>query len=150
MTTTNESKVNLILDKPSNWIQWFFIIQNTAKTNKVWEYVDLAIKKDNILVLELPKWPIPKDVLSTATLISKLDQHQLTAYNQLYTKYKDNLHIYQKKEQAINNISNYIICMISVAYLPLINGLDMVYKRLQVFKKALTPITLGQKHDILN
>ena len=69
-------------------------------------------------------------MLSTATSISELDQHQLTAYNQLYTKYKDDLRIYQKKKQAINDISNYIICIISVAYLPLINSLDTVYKRL--------------------
>ena len=38
----------------------------------------------------------------------------------------------------------------SVAYLPLINGLDTVYKRLQALKKALAPTTSGQKHDILN
>ena len=94
MTTTNKSKVNLILDKPSDWIQWFFIVQNTAKTNKVWEYVNPATKKDNISVLEPLKRPTPKDVLSTAISISELDQHQLTAYNQLYTEYKDDLRIY--------------------------------------------------------
>ena len=126
----NESKVNLILDKPSDWIQWFFIVQNTAKTNKVWEYIDPVTKKANFPTLELPKQPILKDVLSTATLISVLNQHQLTAYNQLYTKYKDDLRIYQKQEQAINDISNYIVRTISVAYLPLINGLDTVYERL--------------------
>ena len=31
----------------------------------------------------------------------------------------------------------------SVTYLPLIDGLDTVYKQLQVLKKVLTPITLG-------
>ena len=91
MTTTNESKVNLILDKPSDWIQWFFIIQDTAKTNKVWEYVDPAKEKDKLSILEEPKRPTPKDVLPTATSISELDRHQLTAYNQLYAEYKDDL-----------------------------------------------------------
>ena len=89
-------------------------------------------------------------MLPTTTSISELNQHQLTAYNQLYAEYKDDLHIYQKKEQAINDISNYIIQTTSVAYLPLINGLDTVYKRLQALKKALTPTTLGRKHDVLN
>ena len=150
MITTNELKVNVILNKPSDWIQWFFIVQNTAKTNKVWEYVDPATKKDNIPVLEPPKRPTPKDVLSTATSISELDQHQLTAYNQLYTEYKDDLRIYQKKEQAINDISNYIVRTTSVAYLPLIDGLDTVHERLQALKKALAPTTSGRKHDVHN
>jgi len=75
MTTTNESKVDLILDKPSNWIQWFFTIQDTAKTNKVWQYVDPAKKKDELPKLEPPKRPTPTDILPTATSIAQLDQH---------------------------------------------------------------------------
>ena len=88
------------------------------------------MKKANFLILEPPKQPTPKDVLSTAILISELNQHQLTAYNQLYAEYKDDLRIYQKQKQAINSISNYIIRTILVAYLPLINGLDTVHERL--------------------
>ena len=38
----------------------------------------------------------------------------------------------------------------SVAYLPLINGLDTVYEWLKALKKALTPTTLGRKHNVLN
>jgi len=91
MTTSTESKINLILDKPSDWIQWFFIIQDTAKTNKVWQYIDPSKIKDKLPTLEPPKRPTPKDVLPTATSIANLDPNQLTAYNQLYAKYKDNL-----------------------------------------------------------
>ena len=149
MTTTNESKVNLILDKLSDWLQWFFIIQDTAKTNKVWQYIDPSKKKDNLPTLEPPKRPTPKDVLPTATSIAQLNQHQLTAYNQLYAEYKDDLRIYQKQEQAINGISNYIVRSTSVAYLPLIDGLDTVHERLQALKNALAPTTSGRKHDVL-
>jgi hypothetical protein len=130
-TTSSESKINLILNQPSDWIQWFFIIQDTAKTNKVWKYIDPSTKKDDLPALELPKRPTPKDVLPTAISIPQLDQMQLTAYNQLYAEYKDDLRTHQKQEQAISDISNYIVRTTSVAYLPLINGLDTVYKRLQ-------------------
>ena len=58
--------------------------------------------------------------------------------------------MHQKQEQAINNISNYIICTTSVDYLPLINGLKTAHKRLKALKTALTPTTSGQKHDVLN
>ena len=73
MMTTNELKVNVILNKLSDWLQWFFIVQNTAKTNKVWEYIDPAMKKDNFPTLEPLKRPTPKDVLPTTTLISELN-----------------------------------------------------------------------------
>jgi len=73
MTTTSESKINVILNQPSDWIQWFFIVQDTAETNKVWQYIDPSIKKDKLLKLESPSRPIPRDVLPTATLIAKLD-----------------------------------------------------------------------------
>ena len=149
MTTSTESKINLILDKPSDWIQWFFIIQDTAKTNRVWQYINPSKKKDELPKLEPPKRPTPADILSTATSIAQLNQHQLTAYNQLYAEYKDDLRIHQRREQAINDISNYIIRSTSVAYLPLINGLDTVHERLQALKTALAPTTSGRKHDVL-
>jgi hypothetical protein len=149
MTTSTESKINLILDKPSDWIQWFFIIQDTAKTNKVWQYIDPSKKKDKLPKLEPPNRPTPKDVLPTATSIAQLDQIKLTAYNQLYAEYKDDLRIYEKQEQAINGISNYIVRSTSVAYLPLIDGLDTVHERLQALKTALAPTTSGRKHDVL-
>ena len=141
-------KINLILNKPSDWIQWFFIIQDTAKTNKVWQYIDPS-KKDELPNLEPPKRTTPADVLPTATSIAQLDQHQLTAYNQLYAEYKDDLRVHQKREQAINDISNYIVRSTSVAYLPLIDGLDTVHERLQALKNTLAPTTSGQKHDVL-
>ncbi len=149
MTTSTESKINLILDKPSDWIQWFFIIQDTAKTNRVWQYIDPSKKKDELPKLEPPKRPTPADILSTATSIAQLNQHQLTAYNQLYAEYKDDLRIHEKQEQAINGISNYIVRSTSVAYLPLIDGLDTVHERLQALKTALAPTTSGRKHDVL-
>ena len=149
-TTSNElhSKVNLILNQPSDWTQWFFIIQDTAKTNEVWQYID-PLTKDELPKLEPPSRPTPKNVLPAATSIAQLDQKQLTAYNQLYAKYKDDLRIHQKQKQAINDISNYIVRTTSVAYLPLIDGLDTVHERLQALKKALAPTTSGRKHDVL-
>ena len=84
-----------------------------------------------------------------ATSIAQLDQHQLTAYNQLYAEYKDDLRIHQKRKQAINDISNYIVCTASVAYLPFIDGLDTVHERLRALKNALAPTTSGRKHDVL-
>jgi len=35
-------------------MQWFFIIQNTAKTNNVWQYIDPSKKKDKLPKLEPP------------------------------------------------------------------------------------------------
>jgi hypothetical protein len=149
MTTTTESKINVILDKPSDWLQWFFIIQDIAKTNEVWEYIDPATKKDDLPKLEPPKRPTPKDILPTATSITQLDQNQFAIYSQLYTEYKDDLRVHEKQKQAINGISNYIVRSTSVAYLPLIDGLDTVHERLQELKKALAPTTSGRKHDVL-
>ncbi|OCL00786.1 uncharacterized protein K441DRAFT_531505, partial [Cenococcum geophilum 1.58] len=60
---------------------WFFIIQDTAKTNEVWQYIDPSKKKNELLKLEPLNRPIPTDVLPTAILIAKLDPNQLTAYN---------------------------------------------------------------------
>jgi hypothetical protein len=59
------------------------------------------------------------------------------------------LRIYEKQKQAINGISNYIVRLTLVAYLPLIDGLDTVHERLQALKTALAPTTLGRKHDVL-
>jgi len=81
MMTTNELKVNLILNEPSDWILWFFIIQDIAKTNKIWRYIDPSKKKDKLLTLEPPKRPIPADVRPMAILITQLEQDQFAIYN---------------------------------------------------------------------
>ena len=81
MMTTAESKINLIFDKLSDWIQWYFVVQDTVKNNKVWKYIDLSKKKDKFLKLKLPNQPTSASVLSMTTSISNLNQHQLTAYN---------------------------------------------------------------------
>jgi hypothetical protein len=73
MTTTNELKANIILNKPSDWIQWFFIVQDTAKNNKVWEYINLSKEKADIPILEPPKQPILVDIKLNAILIAQLN-----------------------------------------------------------------------------
>ena len=77
----NESKVNLILNQPSDWILWFFVIQDTAKTNKIWRYINPSKKKDKLPTLELPKRPTPADVRPMAILITQLEQDQFAIYN---------------------------------------------------------------------
>ena len=149
MTTTSESKVNLILSQPSDWTQWFFIVQDTAKTNEVWEHINPSKKKDELPTLEPPKQPKPADVRPLATSIAHLEQNQFAIYNQLYAEYKDNLRIYEKQKQAISSVSNYIVRSTSVAYLPLIDGLDTAHERLKALKTALAPTTSGQKHNVL-
>jgi len=62
-------------------MQWFFIIQDTAKTNKVWQYINPLNKKDKLLKLKPLNQPILKDILPTATSIAQLDQIKLTIYN---------------------------------------------------------------------
>ena len=95
-----------------------------SQTNEVWQYIDPSKKKDDLLKLELPSQPTPRDILPTATSIAKLDLNQLTAYNQLYAEYKDGLCVHQKQKQAIDDINNYIVHTTSVAYLPLIDSLS--------------------------
>jgi hypothetical protein len=150
MTTTNELKANIILDKPSDWIQWFFVVQDTAENNEVWEYVDPSKEKADIPTLKPPKRPTPADVKPNATSITQLDQNQFALYNQLYAEYKDDLRVHEKQKQAINGINNYIVRTTSVAYLPLIDGLKTVHERLQALKKTLAPTTSGRKHDVRN
>ena len=79
--TSTKSKINFILNKLSNWIQWFFIIQDIVKTNKVWQHVGSDKKKDNIPILELPNWPTPADIHPMVTLIAQLDWDQFSVYN---------------------------------------------------------------------
>ena len=52
-----------------------------AKTNKVWEYIDLSKKKADIPKLELPNRPTPVTVRPTAILITQLDQNQFAIYS---------------------------------------------------------------------
>jgi len=53
----------------------------TAKTNKVWQYIDPSKKKDKLPTLEPPKRPTPADVRPMATLITQLEQDQFAVYN---------------------------------------------------------------------
>ena len=94
MTTTHESKVNVILDKPSDWTPWFLVIQNTATNNKVWQYIDPSKKTNKLPKLKPPKQPTPADVKPSTILIAQLEAAQFAVYNQLYAEYKDDLRVH--------------------------------------------------------
>src|ERR1700722_17426811 len=101
-------------------------------------YIDPS-KKDELPKLEPPHRPIPADVLPNATSIAQLDQIKLTAYNQLYAEYKDDLRIHEKQKQAINDIRNYIVRTTSVAHLPLIDGLNTVQVQSSMLEAVRVP-----------
>ena len=56
----------IILKGPDDWIPWMEMVKSTATTGQVWEYINPAKTKAEILDLTKPKWPEPSDLPLTA------------------------------------------------------------------------------------
>ena len=68
------SKTTVILEKSSDWMEWFFLRKDEATLNKVWEYCDPDAVEPPML--NEPIRPTPASVKDGAVLRSSLNAEE--------------------------------------------------------------------------
>ena len=105
LTTT----ARIILKGPDDWIPWMEMVKSTATTGQVWEYVNPAKTKAEILDLTEPKWPEPSDLPLTAEeQAGTLTVAHKEELSELCSLYKLRLNRYDQRKAAVANLHQFI------------------------------------------
>ena len=69
----------VILNKPSDWKQWFMIFKEKAKRQDIWSLCDPDLSAELILPIK-PVFPLASEIKDGATSLTELDPAQLNKF----------------------------------------------------------------------
>ena len=78
----------MILDKPSNWEPWLFVIKAIVEGGDTWDYMNLELET-KLVVPKRPVMPKPTDVNLAKTNVLTLTIEETEKYKVMITLYKD-------------------------------------------------------------
>jgi hypothetical protein len=89
-------RVAIILNGPNDWDEWIEVVKTKTMGSKIWDYVNPAIAKDQLSILERPSIPRPIDVNPQKATISVLDEDEKEELKLLRYNYKHRLATYKQ------------------------------------------------------
>ena len=116
----------VILDQPSDWVPWLFIVKSIADGGDTWKYLDPDIDTEPA-VPNRPVMPSPKDVNQEKDSLLALDAAEKETYKLLLTVYKEDLAIAKQVLNTIQAVRKHIVTMVSANNITYIDGKPTVY-----------------------
>src|SRR5436189_5050591 len=136
-----------VLDQPSHWEPWLFVIKTIAEGGDAWKYLNLELDIEPI-VPNRPKIPTPIDVNQEKTSILALSTQEKESYKLLLAMYKEELANTKQILDTIQTVWNYIVTIVSSCNIVYINDKNIVYQILVILKKRLAPTNYIRKLDL--
>ena len=137
----------VILDQPSDWVPWLFIVKSIADGGDTWKYLDPDIDTEPA-VPNRPVMPSPKDVNQEKDSLLALDAAEKETYKLLLTVYKEDLAIAKQVLDTIQAVRKHIVTTVSANNITYIDGKPTVYQMLVALKKRLAPTDYARKLDL--
>jgi hypothetical protein len=137
----------VILDQPSHWESWLFVVKTIADGGDTWKYLnpDLDIEP---IVPNRPEKPSPRDVNPNKASILELDAAEKETFKLLLSMYKEDLAIAKQVLDTIQTVRNHIVTTVSTRNIVYINDKTTVYQMLVALKKRLAPTDYARKLDL--
>ena len=82
----------VILDQPSHWEPWLFVVKTIADGGDTWKYIDPDLNTEPI-VPNRPEKPNPQDVNPSKTSLLTLNAEEKETFKLLLSMYKEDLAI---------------------------------------------------------
>ena len=129
----------VILDKPSDWEPWLFIVKTIADGGDTWRYLHPDLDTEPV-VPNRPRMPTSTDVNPEKPTLLALDAAEKETYNLLLTVYKEDLAITKQVLDTIQSVRKHIVSSISSNNIVYINDKTSIFQMLVALKKRLAPI----------
>jgi hypothetical protein len=146
METSTSRPQRVILNRPSDWFTWIFIIRDLATQAGVWEYIDPALA--SVPTLTAPERPHPSIIEPGIATIADLDDDHIPRWNAIFRDYEDRKREYNLQKHAIDQIATYINTTIAITHVDLIREQHTVHDRLAVLQKLLAPTDESRSREI--
>ena len=118
MTTSLETSIlrtTVMLIGRSNWDQWYLIIEATAKTHQIWDFVK---PEATVFEPEEPIEPTAQTINSSKTELGTLDSRETQLYTIMMARYEKEFTKYEQKMKALNGFTVRILESLSQAIVP--------------------------------
>lgn len=106
------TKTTVILEKPSDWHEWLFIIRNKALDNDIEQLINPDLATEPPQLIE-PTKPTPQNVRLDAMDITDLNNKEIELFKILRDEFRIDLAKYEQRRTALTEIRQLIISTIS-------------------------------------
>ncbi len=144
----------VLLKAQADWPRWLAVIQTKANHNSVWNHIKPTLEPNEVRqeLLE-PSPPVVKTFSTTPDAdpeptIQSLTADQLKRYEMTYKVYKDDLKKWERKQNTINDIDDYIM-RTTGTYWSVIERVQGVRERLEKLKDHVAPSTYAREQEVL-
>ena len=123
MATTTKT---VILDLPSHWDSWIFVVKSIAVGGDVWKYINPDLDREPVIPSRAEK-PSAKDVNSSKTTTTSLTPPELDMYKVLLTEYREDLATVKQVLDTLQTVRNHVVTTVSVTNVVYIKDKSTVY-----------------------
>ncbi len=128
----------VVLDEPSDWEPWLFVIKTIADGADTWPYIDPDLPEEPAVPIR-PEMPKITDINPQKNTLSQLDTTKKETLKLSLAMYKEDLANTNKIFDTIQSICKHIVTMVSTRNIIYINDKTTVYQMLAALKKCLAP-----------
>ena len=137
----------VVLDQPSNWESWLYVIKTIADSGDIWKYIDPDLDTEPEIP-QRPRKPSVRDVDPGKISILDLDGEEKETYKLLMTEYREDLAIAKQVLDTIQAVRSHIVTTVSTTNIVYIKDKTSVYQILTALKKRLAPTDYARKLEL--
>lgn len=147
MASLTTKPTTVILEGPSDWYEWLFVIRNKALDSGIEQLIDPDQAIEPLRLTE-PTKPTPQSVKFDALGVTDLDATQLELFKILRDEFKMDFAKYERKRIALTEIRQLIISTISRTNLTYILKSTTPWQMLRALKLRIAPTDRARELEV--
>src|SRR5271169_837153 len=92
----------VILDQPSHWESWLFVVKTIADGGDTWKYINPDLNTEPVIPIR-PEKPTPWNVNPPRTSLLELDATEKETFKLLLVAYKENIAVAKQVLETIQS-----------------------------------------------
>jgi predicted O-linked N-acetylglucosamine transferase (SPINDLY family) len=144
---SNNTKT-VILDLPSHWEPWLFVVKTIADGGDTWKYMDPDLLAEPNVPIR-PVMPTPQSVNPAKTTLLELDPAEKESFKILLSMYKEDLATSKQVLDTIQTVRTHIAATVSTRNIVYITSKTTVYQMLAALKKRLSPTDYARQLELI-
>jgi len=144
---SNNTKT-VILDLPSHWEPWLFVVKTIADGGDTWKYMDPDLPAEPDVPIR-SVMPTPQSVNPAKTTLLELDPAEKESFKILLSMYKEDLATSKQVLDTIQTVRTHIAATVSTRNIVYITSKTTVYQMLAALKKRLSPTDYARQLELI-
>ena len=140
-------KDSLVLDKSSDWDEWFNLTMNLAASTGIRAYVDPDLPERPALPAE-PIHPEPSDIKANARTVDALQDDDLKKYQLRKEDFKSRYAVYSKKSTSIEHFQRYLLNSVTRHNLTFVSDKTHPYDFLKTLRSRVAPTDRARELNV--